>query len=46
VRIDRETTKWVEQAAELVPAYVFFASQESGYVSARVLGVTGGSPLA
>jgi hypothetical protein len=33
------------QPAELAPAYVFFASQESSYVSAQVLGVTGGSPL-
>jgi NAD(P)-dependent dehydrogenase (short-subunit alcohol dehydrogenase family) len=34
------------QPAELAPAYVFFASQESGYVTAQVLGVTGGMPLA
>jgi len=34
------------QPAELAPAYVFFASQESSYVTAQVLGVTGGSPLA
>jgi NAD(P)-dependent dehydrogenase (short-subunit alcohol dehydrogenase family) len=34
------------QPAELAPAYVFFASQESSYVSSQVLGVTGGSPLA
>jgi NAD(P)-dependent dehydrogenase (short-subunit alcohol dehydrogenase family) len=33
------------QPAELAPAYVFFASQESSYVSSQVLGVTGGSPL-
>jgi NAD(P)-dependent dehydrogenase (short-subunit alcohol dehydrogenase family) len=33
------------QPAELAPAYVFFASQESGYVSGEVLGVTGGRPL-
>ena len=34
------------QPAELAPAYVFFASQESSYVTAQVLGVTGGAPLA
>jgi NAD(P)-dependent dehydrogenase (short-subunit alcohol dehydrogenase family) len=34
------------QPAELAPAFVFFASQESSYVTAQVLGVTGGSPLA
>ena len=34
------------QPAELAPAYVFFASQESSYVTSQVLGVTGGSPLA
>src|SRR3712207_4355215 len=33
------------QPAELAPAYVFFASQESSYITAEVLGVTGGSPL-
>ena len=33
------------QPAELAPAYVFFASQESSYVTAEVLGVTGGQPL-
>ena len=33
------------QPAELAPAYVFFASQESGYVTAEVLGVTGGQPI-
>jgi NAD(P)-dependent dehydrogenase (short-subunit alcohol dehydrogenase family) len=33
------------QPAELAPAYVFFASQESGYVTGEVLGVTGGQLL-
>jgi NAD(P)-dependent dehydrogenase (short-subunit alcohol dehydrogenase family) len=33
------------QPAELAPAYVFFASQESSYITGEVLGVTGGSPL-
>jgi NAD(P)-dependent dehydrogenase (short-subunit alcohol dehydrogenase family) len=34
------------QPAELAPAFVFFASQESSYITSQVLGVTGGSPLA
>ena len=34
------------QPAELAPVYVFFASQESSYVTGEVLGVTGGKPLA
>ncbi|MFI5933979.1 SDR family oxidoreductase [Actinoplanes sp. NPDC051494] len=34
------------QPAELAPAYVFFASPESSYVTGEVLGVTGGRPLA
>ncbi|MBV8540213.1 MAG: SDR family oxidoreductase [Pseudonocardiales bacterium] len=33
------------QPAEVAPAYVFFASQESSYVTAEVLGVTGGQPV-
>ena len=33
------------QPAELAAAYVFFASQESSYITAEVLGVTGGQPL-
>ncbi len=32
------------QPAECAPAYVFFASQESSYVTAEMLGVTGGKP--
>ncbi|MFJ6197903.1 SDR family oxidoreductase [Micromonospora sp. NPDC092111] len=30
------------QPAELAPAYVYFASQESSYVTGEILGVTGG----
>ncbi|HLL67443.1 MAG TPA: SDR family oxidoreductase [Micromonosporaceae bacterium] len=33
------------QPAELAPAYVFFASQESSYITGEILGVTGGVPL-
>jgi hypothetical protein len=33
------------QPAELAPAYVFLASQESSYVTGEVIGVTGGKPL-
>jgi NAD(P)-dependent dehydrogenase (short-subunit alcohol dehydrogenase family) len=33
------------QPAELAPPYVFFASQESSYITGEVLGVTGGKPL-
>ena len=33
------------QPAELAPAYVFFASQESSFVTGEVLGVTGGRPI-
>lgn len=32
------------QPAEVAPAYVFFASQESSYITAEMLGVTGGKP--
>jgi NAD(P)-dependent dehydrogenase (short-subunit alcohol dehydrogenase family) len=34
------------QPAEVAPAYVFLASQESSYVTAEVIGVTGGEHLA
>lgn len=34
------------QPAELAPAYVFLASQESSYVSGAILPVTGGTPIA
>ncbi|MCA1668525.1 MAG: SDR family oxidoreductase [Thermomicrobia bacterium] len=33
------------QPAELAPAYVFLASQESSYITGEVIGVTGGTPL-
>jgi NAD(P)-dependent dehydrogenase (short-subunit alcohol dehydrogenase family) len=33
------------QPAELAPAFVFFASQESSYITAEILAVTGGSPI-
>ncbi len=33
------------QPAELAPAFVFFASQESSYITGEILGVTGGQPL-
>lgn len=33
------------QPAELAPAYVFLASQESSYISGQVIGVTGGRVL-
>jgi NAD(P)-dependent dehydrogenase (short-subunit alcohol dehydrogenase family) len=35
----------VGQPAEVAPAFVFFASQESSYVTGSVLAVTGGQPL-
>ena len=34
------------QPAALAPAFVFFASQESSYVTGETLGVTGGQLLA
>jgi hypothetical protein len=33
------------QPAELAPAYVFLASQESSYVTGETIAVTGGTPL-
>jgi NAD(P)-dependent dehydrogenase (short-subunit alcohol dehydrogenase family) len=33
------------QPAEVAPAYVFFASQESSYITAEMLAVTGGKPI-
>ena len=33
------------QPAELAPAYVFLASQESSYITGDRIGVTGGTPL-
>jgi NAD(P)-dependent dehydrogenase (short-subunit alcohol dehydrogenase family) len=33
------------QPAELAPVYVFLASQESSYINAETVGVTGGVPL-
>lgn len=33
------------QPAELAPAYVFLASQESSYITGEIIGVTGGKPI-
>ena len=33
------------QPAEVAPAYVFFASQDASYITAEMLGVTGGQPV-
>ncbi|SDD08663.1 SDR family oxidoreductase [Actinokineospora iranica] len=33
------------QPAELAPAYVFLASQESSYITGEIIAVTGGSPI-
>ncbi len=33
------------QPAELAPAFVFLASQESSYITGEILGVTGGDPI-
>lgn len=34
------------QPAELAPAYVFLASQDSSFITGEVIGITGGTPLA
>ena len=34
------------QPAEVAPAYVFLASNESSYITGEVIGVTGGKPIA
>lgn len=34
------------QPAELAPAYVFLASQDSRFIAGEIIGVTGGKPLA
>jgi len=34
------------QPVDVAPAYVFFASQESSYITGELLGVTGGNHLA
>ena len=39
------TTQDAGQPAEVAPAYVFFASQESSYITAEMLAVTGGQPV-
>ena len=33
------------QPAELAPAYVFLASNDSSYITGEIIGVTGGSPI-
>lgn len=33
------------QPAELAPAYVFLANQESSYITGEIIGVTGGNPI-
>jgi NAD(P)-dependent dehydrogenase (short-subunit alcohol dehydrogenase family) len=33
------------QPAELGPAYVFLASQESSYITGEIIGITGGQHL-
>jgi NAD(P)-dependent dehydrogenase (short-subunit alcohol dehydrogenase family) len=42
-----ENTLWgrTAQPAELAPTYVYLASQESGFVTAEVIGVTGGGKI-
>jgi NAD(P)-dependent dehydrogenase (short-subunit alcohol dehydrogenase family) len=34
------------QPAEIAPAFVFLATQESGYMTGETIGVTGGNPIA
>ncbi len=33
------------QPAEIAPTFVFLATQESGFVTGEIIGVTGGSPI-
>lgn len=42
-----ENTLWgrTAQPAELAPTYVYLASQESGFVTAEIVGVTGGGTI-
>src|SRR5215210_6036682 len=42
---EESPTKRAGQPAELAPVYVFLASQESSYINAEVIGVTGGMPI-
>jgi NAD(P)-dependent dehydrogenase (short-subunit alcohol dehydrogenase family) len=42
---EKSPMKRPAQPAELAPAFVFLASDESRYVNGEVLGVTGGKPL-
>ena len=42
---EESPTQRAGQPAELAPVYVFLASQESSYINAEVIGVTGGKPL-
>lgn len=42
---NNSTYKRPGQPAEVAPAYVFLASQESSYISGEVIGVTGGVPI-
>jgi NAD(P)-dependent dehydrogenase (short-subunit alcohol dehydrogenase family) len=42
---EQSPTGRAAQPAELAPTYVFLASQESSYITAEVIAVTGGSPI-
>jgi NAD(P)-dependent dehydrogenase (short-subunit alcohol dehydrogenase family) len=42
---EQSPTKRPAQPAELAPAYVFLASQESSYVNGARIAVTGGTPV-